>query len=120
MGGASSRRKGANAEREFFGIINKLLGRAVFRRNVLQSAIGGQDSMSADSPWKRLPAAIEVKRCETLSLPAWVAQAKEQAVPGQVPVLAYRRSQEPWTVAVLMTPEQFAEYYKTLEPSNGL
>ena len=40
---------------------------------------------------------LEVKRQETLALPAWLRQAAaDAAVCGCVPVVAFRRSQEPW------------------------
>lgn len=120
MGGKASRNKGAAAERELFNLLNAHLGTVEFRRNILQSAIGGQDSMSARNPFEMLPVALEVKRCETLAFPKWIAQAKEQAKPGQLPALAWRRSQEPWTIAVMMTPEQFADYYKTLRVTEAL
>jgi hypothetical protein len=34
---------------------------------------------------------VEVKRCETLSVPAWLRQAYASAVGGEVPVVAFRR-----------------------------
>lgn len=42
--------------------------------------------------------AVEVKRCETLAVEAWWKQAVEQAEPGAMPVLFYRKSRMPWTV----------------------
>lgn len=108
MSGRSSRTKGAAAEREFFHLLNDLHGSEVFRRNISQTRAGGCDNDG------HLPVAVEVKRQETLALPAWIRQAREQAGPGQLPVLAWRQSRTPWQVAVLMTPEQFVEYYKRL------
>lgn len=111
MSGASSRRKGASAEREFFALLNAEIAciepglGLVYQRNLLQTRIGGADSQGNG------PLAIEVKRCEKLSLPAWIAQAKEQAQLHQFPVLAYRQSQQDWTVAVLMTVKQLAEFH---------
>lgn len=108
MSGRSSRTKGAAAEREFFSLLNEHLGAQVFRRNITQTRGGGCDSDA------NAHVAIEVKRQETLALPSWIRQAQEQAKPGQMPVLAWRQSRTPWQVAVLMTPEQFAAYYKRL------
>lgn len=119
MGGRSSRNKGASAERELFKILNDLLGRPIFKRNVTQTQDGGCDAVHAEDPNRMLPVALEVKRCETLALPAWIRQTLEQAKPGQMPVLAWRQSQQPWQVAVLMTPEQFAAYYAAL-PGSGV
>lgn len=108
MSGRGSRLKGAAAERECFGLFNHLLGRDDFRRNISQTRAGGCDNEG------HLKVAVEVKRQETLALPAWIRQAREQAAPDQVPVLAWRQSRTPWQIAVLMTPEQFIDYYKRL------
>lgn len=107
MSGAGSRRKGAAAERELFDILNQLLGWKAFKRNLVQSRVGGADSEDNDA----LPCAIEVKRQETWSLGVWLKQAEEQAAKlGKYPVLAFRSNQEPWRVLVEMTPEQFANW----------
>jgi len=86
--GASQRRKGAAAERELAKILADELGERVCR-NLEQVRSGGCDLLGL------APFAIEVKRCETLALPAWWRQACEQSQ-GAVPVLAYRRSRQPW------------------------
>ena len=109
MSGKSSRTKGARAELEFFSLCNQLHGSEIFKRNISQTRAGGCDNDG------NLPVAIEVKRQETLALPAWIRQAREQAGPEQVPVLAWRQSRTPWQIAVLMTPEQFIAYYKRLD-----
>lgn len=107
MSGAGSRRKGAAAERELFEILNQLLGWKAFKRNLVQSRVGGADSEDNDA----LPCAIEVKRQETWSLGVWLKQAEEQAAKlGKYPVLAFRSNQEPWRVLVEMTPQQFANW----------
>lgn len=108
LSGRGSRQKGARSEIELFSLLNGLLGTDVFRRNISQTRAGGCDNEG------HLKVAIEVKRQETLALPAWIRQAREQAAPDQVPVLAWRQSRTPWQVAVLMTPEQFIDYYKRL------
>lgn len=90
--GASQRRKGAAAEREFLALLGAELG-AILERNLTQTRAGGADSLSV-SGW-----AIEVKRHERLSRPAWWRQAVKQARDtGRRAMLAYRRSREPWTV----------------------
>ena len=90
---AMQRNKGANGERELFGILRDELGLAV-ERNLTQSRIGGgADSLS-------LPGiAIEVKRQEKPMQEAWWRQAVEQAG-NRTPVLAYRRSRQPWKFVV--------------------
>lgn len=40
---------------------------------------------------------FEVKRCESITAPKWIAQAEAEAG-GAVPVVAFRRSREPWRV----------------------
>jgi hypothetical protein len=42
----------------------------------------------------------EVKRQERLQLWQWIAQAAEEAPPGAVPVVAFRRNRSPWYAAV--------------------
>lgn len=65
----------------------------MLERNLSQTRAGGADSLSVRG-W-----AIEVKRHERLSRPAWWRQAVKQARDtGRRAMLAYRRSREPWTV----------------------
>jgi Holliday junction resolvase len=107
--GAMSRRKGANGEREVFKLLNVKLGRDVFRRNLLQSRIGGADNEG------ELVMAVEVKRGEQLKLAEWIAQARQQAKPGQLPVLAYRRNGEPWTFLCIADLDWIASLFELLE-----
>ena len=133
--GKGARNKGAQGEREFLKLITNLLAdRGVtveLRRNYDQTAIGGADCL-------RLPGvAIEVKRQEALALPSWWRQAIDQAQRCEeaIPVLAYRRNKEPWTIlipsvlkpnylrsqvfqkrtglptAAVLTVEEFADFY---------
>jgi hypothetical protein len=39
---------------------------------------------------------VDAKRHEVLRLPLWMRQVEAEAPPGFVPVVAYRRSREPW------------------------
>lgn len=43
---------------------------------------------------------FEVKRRETLALPAWTTQAERDAGPDRVPVVVYRRNSEPWRASL--------------------
>lgn len=108
MSGKSSRTKGAQAEREIFKLLNVRLGKEVFSRNLLQSRIGGCDDGSADV------FAMEVKRQEKLSLVQWIEQAKKQAKPGQIPVLAYRRNREPWEFLIISDLDRFADLFELI------
>lgn len=88
---ASQRRKGATAENELAGVIGELLGISL-KRQLGQERDGGADI--------RLGRAhIQVKRCETLAIPAWWRQAVADAGDG-LPVLAWRQSRKGWTFRV--------------------
>lgn len=99
MGGASSKNKGANAEREVRDLLGVWL-RPVFeasgkvppdiQRNLMQSRAGGYDLVGLD--WL----ALEVKRQEQVCLPAWWRQTLKQAGPDQVPFLFWRQNRSPW------------------------
>lgn len=88
------RRKGANAERELCRLLSDHLGDDVIR-NLSQSRDGGHDLLGVGR------FALEVKRCEKLSLFRWWMQAYDQAQDaGLWPALAYRQSRQPWRFAV--------------------
>ena len=103
---AAQRLKGQRGERDFLKCLSAELGEAL-TRNLQQTREGGADCLCVRG-W-----AIEIKRQEALSRPAWWMQAVEQAQRHQVqPMLAYRRSREPWRVwikpGVDLTVEQAA------------
>lgn len=90
MSGKRSRTKGASAEREVLKLLGELLGQSL-ERNLSQTREGGADCLGVKG-W-----AIEVKRHERLSRPAWWRQACEQAARiGAEPMLLYRRNREKW------------------------
>jgi hypothetical protein len=68
------------------------------KRNVDQARNGGADCLE-------LPGfAVECKRQERLSRPAWWAQAVEQGVrAGAEPIVWYRRNNEPWRALIVGT-----------------
>jgi Holliday junction resolvase len=87
-----SRNKGSRGEREFLALLGSELGE-MLTRNLQQTRDSGADCLKVKG-W-----AIEVKRQERLSRGAWWRQAVEQAErEGVQPMLAYRRSREPWRV----------------------
>lgn len=105
MSGRTARNKGKRGEREVANLLNERLGYEAFKRNIMQSRQGGCDLDT------ELPVAIEVKRQQTLQLTPWVAQAREQGQRvGKTPVLWYRRNNEPWSILVDMTVDEFVEY----------
>lgn len=78
----ASRQKGQRGEREFRDLL-RLHGWGAERDG---SAAG---DLKGDLP----PGfRFEVKRCEQIKVPAWVAQAQEDAKEGEVPVVVFRRS----------------------------
>lgn len=84
------RRKGAAAEREVLKLLGEELGVAL-TRNLQQTREGGADCLAVRG------FAIEIKRQESLSRPAWWRQAIDQAHRvGAEPMLLYRRSREAW------------------------
>ena len=88
---AMQRRKGAQAEREVLKLLGEELGQ-MLTRNLTQTREGGADCLAVQG-W-----AIEVKRQEALSRPAWWRQACEQAQRvGAEPMLLFRRNREQWT-----------------------
>lgn len=103
---AGRRAKGQRGEREFFALLNNFLPeRLRIERDLSQTRDGGADGKSAG-------VVIEVKRQESLRLGPWLAQVREAAGSAQVPVLAYRQSNQPWRCLVEMTPVQLAAYMR--------
>jgi hypothetical protein len=106
MTGATSRRKGASAEREFARALDELLG-VRLARNLEQSRQGGHDLIAPESaigPVAEALAglAIEIKRYATTppgSLAQWWKQAVSQGERAHLwPVLAYRGDRQAWRV----------------------
>jgi len=89
---AMQRRKGAGGERELFRLLEGQLG-LIVERNLEQTRNGGADSISIPG------LSIEVKRQERDWAEAWWQQALDQAG-DKVPVLAYRKSRQPWRFMV--------------------
>lgn len=91
---ASQRRKGASGERELFKLLSAELG-FVVQRTLDQTRTGGADCIDVPG------FAVEVKRQERLSRPAWWRQAVRQGIKlGAEPIVWYRRSREPWRALV--------------------
>ena len=94
MGGKKSRSKGQRGEREVASILNERLG-LESKRNLAQYQEGGFDLIGIPDY------AIEVKRCEKISVEKWWDQSKEQAEEvGLVPLLFYRKNNQEWKVVM--------------------
>lgn len=93
--GRSSRTKGANGEREVVHILNAR-GFAAQRTAPLQAAKGSVDSdvLGVDGH------ALEVKRCERVEIDKWCAQIELASRPTDVPCVVWRRSRQPWRIAM--------------------
>jgi Holliday junction resolvase len=94
MKGRASRNKGAAAEREFCAVLSEHLG-AVVKRKLGQARDSGDDVQVQRFRF-------EVKRRETLSLPAWCRQVELacKGDPEAIPVVAYRQNGQPWRVVL--------------------
>jgi Holliday junction resolvase len=91
-----SRNKGAAGEREFCALLSDHLGEVV-KRKLGQARDSGVDVHVGKFRF-------EVKRRETLSLPAWCRQAEAACVDdaNAVPVVAYRTNGQAWRVVLLL------------------
>lgn len=102
--GKGAKNKGANAEREVAKLFQPILNEEYakidkeapeMKRNLEQTRGGGYDLVGLD--WL----ALEVKRQENLSIPAWWRQTLKQSSEGQTPVLIYRQNNKPWKVIMM-------------------
>jgi hypothetical protein len=94
MNGRGARNKGAAGEREVAKILTDNLG-FVVKRNLGQARDGADDITIEKFR-------IEVKRKEALAIDKWSAQVEACAKPGEVPMVIYRRSGQPWRVCLLL------------------
>lgn len=107
--GAMARQKGQTGEREVADMLNFMIyhvmkelefpedqclkGIRTVQRNQNQSAVGGNDLTNC------LGLSIEVKRQETLSVPAWWRQCVAAAERNnEMPVLMYRQNRKSWRI----------------------
>lgn len=101
----ASRNKGQSGEREVCAILNEALGTSL-NRTLDQVRDGGCDIIVGNY-------AIEVKRCENLSIKAWWLQAVSQGQRlNKTPVLVYRQSRNTWkTVTPLADDKDPLNFY---------
>jgi Holliday junction resolvase len=91
--GREARRKGADAEREVANIF-RAAGFDVDR-------VPNSGGLKIKGDLTGLAGMhCEVKRQETLKLPAWLEQAREEAPEGAVPLVIFRRSREDWHAVI--------------------
>jgi Holliday junction resolvase len=90
--GRMSRTKGAAGERELAKLI---------RSYGFECERTGRNGRTSEDVTHGLPNThVECKRDERLSVDAMVRQAERDAAPGLVPVVAFRRSRQPWRVVL--------------------
>lgn len=89
----NSKEKGKRGEREFARML-KDHGFTNCRRGQQYSGIEGRDVVGIDGLH------IEVKLREQLNVFDAVAQAEQDAMSGEVPVVAWRKNRKPWVVVI--------------------
>jgi Holliday junction resolvase len=94
VNGRSKRTKGAVAERELAQILSDELGICV-KRKLGQAREGGDDIQVGQFR-------IEAKRQEKIQIESWWEQVQACAAPDEIPVLAFRRSRNPWKVVLTL------------------
>ncbi|MFY9488860.1 MAG: hypothetical protein WAP35_09235 [Solirubrobacterales bacterium] len=102
-----SRNKGAGAERE---VVALLRDRGYQARRTSDGRVQRGLGDVAGLPRHHL----EVKRCERVSLPAWIAQAESDADPIDVPAVIWRSSRMPWRIDLALD-----DYLDLLERSQN-
>lgn len=93
--GAMERRKGAEGEREIVRILNSK-GLKAQRTAPLQAAPGFGDADVLGVEGHHL----EIKRQERVQIDAWCSQAELASKPTDTPCVVWRRSRQPWRVAL--------------------
>lgn len=98
MGGLSSKRKGANGEREFRDVVRAAGFEA--RRDGQTRVRVDPDDVNLDVRHDVPGVHMEVKRCETYMIDKWLAQAEFDATRqgGLAPWVCFRKSKRPWRV----------------------
>lgn len=90
--GRASRNKGARGEREFANLVRSF--------GFTCERTGRDGRTSQDVTHNIADVHLEVKRCESYDLPEWIRQAEGDADAGETPVIAFRKSRQPWRVVV--------------------
>lgn len=96
--GRSEREKGTRGEREVVLICNT----RGFRTWRVPNS-GGLSAQHGKGDIAGLPGIhVEVKRAERLRMDEWSAQSEGDAAPGDMPVVVYRSSGQPWRMSLLL------------------
>lgn len=102
---AMSRRKGKTGELEVVNFL-KERGLRAQRTAPLQAAggTGDADVLGVEG------CHLEVKRCERVEIDKWCAQVELASKPADIPCVVWRRSHQPWRVALPL--EDFLDLVK--------
>lgn len=108
----NSKQKGARGEREWASFCREQGYTSAYRGQQYNGAKGNADV-------EGLPGIhVEVKRVEALRLYDALAQAKHDARPGEVPIVAHRKNNCPWVV--IMDAEHWFNLYREWEAGQAL
>lgn len=105
------RRKGAVAEREIAGILRSR-GHDARRTGQAQSQ---NEAPDADVTCSLEGHHIESKRQERIEIEKWCKQAEDDAADGDVPVVVWRRSRQPWRVTLAL--DAYLDLYEKANPT---
>ena len=95
--GKGRRRKGIRGERE---VHDRLVERGFAVRGL--EGKGDQLALKKRANGLTLVLHVEVKRQETLRMDLWSHQAEAEAPIGAIPMVVYRRNDEPWRLSILL------------------
>lgn len=102
MSGPRSRVKGLAGEREVAGAFREV-GWTVRGLEGEGDWLAFRPAITDSECWPAGSAVtvhVEVKRAETLKLPMWLQQARDEAPEGVPPVLCFRSNRMPWYAAL--------------------
>ena len=106
----NSKRKGKSGELEVAHILRDF-GFTEARRSAQYCGNTGDAADVVGIPGFHL----EVKRCETVRIWEWIAQAKRDHKDGEIPIVVFRRSREKWQVCIEL--DEFLKLLKTEKPT---
>jgi hypothetical protein len=112
----SAKNKGALFQKEIAQRISDLLGIPIEKDGDLESrqmGMSGTDIILRGKAKKGFNYSVECKRCESLSIPAWIRQAESNLGDFKNWLLFFRRSNE--TAKVVMEADHFFELLKQIK-----
>ena len=111
-----SRNKGKRIELQLVAALRAALGDETISRNLDQPAKGGADLKGETL----MRIACECKSATVPQWSAWFRQARDQAEPGQIPVLSVRPPRKDFEHYVLLDTRELARFIRLLNALEGL